>query len=66
MRSDSSHQAFLRAYMIGADGKIHSTGALLTGNVTTDAGTGNTHDDMADMGPVEDQRRVPRPQDHRL
>jgi hypothetical protein len=27
--SDPSHQAFLRAYMIGADGKLHSTGALL-------------------------------------
>ena len=27
--SDPSHQAFLRAYMIGSDGKLHSTGALL-------------------------------------
>ena len=44
--SDPSHQAFLRAYMIGADGKIHSTGGLLTGNVT-DAGTTHPHDDMA-------------------
>ena len=27
--SDPSHQVFLREYMIGADGKLHSTGALL-------------------------------------
>ena len=27
--SDSSHQAFLREYMIGADGKLHSSGKLL-------------------------------------
>ena len=27
--SDPSHQAFLREYMIGVDGQIHSTGALL-------------------------------------
>lgn len=27
--SDPSHQVFLRQYMIGADGKLHSTGALL-------------------------------------
>ena len=29
--SDPSHQVFLREYMIGADGKLHSTGGLLTG-----------------------------------
>ena len=29
--SDPSHQAFLREYMIGADGQLHSTGKLLTG-----------------------------------
>ena len=28
--SDSSHQVFLRDYMTGADGKLHSTGALLS------------------------------------
>ena len=28
--SDSSHQAFLREYMIGADGKLHSSGRLLS------------------------------------
>ena len=27
--SDPSHQAFLREYMIGADGKLHSSGKLL-------------------------------------
>jgi Ca2+-binding RTX toxin-like protein len=27
--SDPSHQVFLREYMIGSDGKLHSTGALL-------------------------------------
>ena len=27
--SDPSHQVFLREYMIGADGKLHATGALL-------------------------------------
>ena len=28
--SDPSHQVFLREYMIGADGKLHSTGAMLS------------------------------------
>ena len=39
--SDPSHQAFLRDYMIGSDGKLHSTGLLLTGAVSIG------HDSMA-------------------
>ncbi|HEV7582296.1 MAG TPA: peroxidase family protein [Mycobacterium sp.] len=31
--SDPSHQVFLREYMVGVDGKLHSTGALLGGAV---------------------------------
>ena len=37
--SDPSHQVFLREYMIGADGKLHSTGALL-GHVKADGKDG--------------------------
>ena len=44
--SDSSHQAFLREYMIGSDGLLHSTGALLSGAPETDA-TGGVHTTLA-------------------
>ncbi|HEY0424279.1 MAG TPA: peroxidase family protein, partial [Rhodopila sp.] len=45
--SDPSHQAFLRAYMIGSDGKLHSTGALL-GQTGIDG-----HDSMATWGELK-------------
>jgi Ca2+-binding RTX toxin-like protein len=44
--SDPSHDAFLRQYMIGADGKLHSTGKLLSGALLTSA-TGVTHTSLA-------------------
>ena len=44
--SDSSHQAFLREDMIGADGKLHSTGRLLSDVPEVDA-TGVTRTTLA-------------------
>ena len=44
--SDSSHQAFLREYMIGVDGKLHSTGRLLSDAPEVDA-TGAVHTTLA-------------------
>ncbi len=47
--SDPSHQVFLREYMIGADGKLHSTGALL-GHAKA-----NGKDGMANWGDLKAQ-----------
>ena len=43
--SDPSHQVFLREYMIGADGKLHSTGALLGHHAAGADGDPGTVDD---------------------
>ena len=43
--SDPSHQVFLREYMIGADGKLHSTGALLGHHAPGADGIVGTADD---------------------
>ena len=43
--SDPSHQVFLREYMIGADGKLHSTGALLSHHAPGADGVVGTADD---------------------
>ena len=45
--SDPSHQAFLREYTIGADGRLHSSGGLLR-HVTADG-----HDSMATWGDLK-------------
>jgi Ca2+-binding RTX toxin-like protein len=45
--SDSSHDAFLREYMIGADGKLHSTGKLLSGKPELPDATGVVHTTLA-------------------
>ena len=45
--SDSSHQAFLREYMIGADGKLHSSGKLLSRQAAGHARPGSTHTTLA-------------------
>src|SRR5215469_8868199 len=43
--SDPSHQVFLREYMIGADGNLHSTGALLGHHSSGADGIAGTADD---------------------
>jgi hypothetical protein len=43
--SDPSHQVFLREYMIGADGNLHSTGALLGHHLPGADGIVGTADD---------------------
>ena len=58
--SDSSHQAFLREYMIGSDGQLHSTGNLLAGTglnpdgseigATATDSTGAVHSQLATWG----------------
>ena len=60
MRPNSSHQAFLRAYMIGSDGQLHSTGNLLAGTglnpdgseigATATDSTGAVHSQLATWG----------------
>jgi hypothetical protein len=44
--SDPSHQVFLREYMIGSDGKLHSTGALLGHHGAGADGILGTADDL--------------------
>ena len=50
--SDSSHQAFLREYMIGADGKLHSSGKLL-GDKPLVSATGVTHTSLANWADLK-------------
>jgi len=50
--SDSSHQAFLREYMIGADGQLHSSGRLL-GDTPLVSATGVTHTSLATWADLE-------------
>ena len=63
--SDPSHDAFLREYMIGADGKLHSTGRLL-GDTPLVSATGGRPYLTGDLGRSEGQRpQFPRHQAHR-
>ena len=48
--SDPSHQVFLREYMIAADGKLHSTGALLSHQPANPAGADGI------LGTLDDQK----------
>jgi len=48
--SDPSHQVFLREYMIAVDGKLHSTGALLSHHPVNPAGADGI------LGTLDDQK----------
>ena len=68
--SDPSHQVFLREYMIGADGKLHATGALLGHHRAGADGIaghrGRPEGHHGDVGRPEGQRRdISWHQDHR-
>ena len=55
--SDPSHQVFLREYMIGADGQLHSTGKLLQhAQARRRAGHGRRRHRHGDLGRPEGQR----------
>ena len=52
--SDPSHQVFLREYMIGADGRLHTTGNLLGHRTAGKDGLLNTADDKFTMAKWSD------------
>lgn len=53
--SHPSHQAFLREYILGSDGKLHSTGQLIESSLGKDriAGTADDHSGMATWADVK-------------